>query len=231
MRPVTIDIPVLGVGTAQREHSRVVAPKGVEFVSGELVDEQKKQLDDTSQGDQLVVENEFRQDLYSLRKDSSRYIFYRSSLPKGEYFISLKVVPTLSEFFAPATVAALLAVLMSALGLVANFDTSNSNEGHVDPSATVAIFGLIPTLFGVYISQNEHKFTARLHTVPRAILLINVTCLLVCAVLVALNLDPVSVKIFLIPTLCVSTISFIYFLSAVIFSLHYRSSKNKTEKV
>lgn len=186
----SISIPMNGLGTAQREHVRVTAPDGVYFQDAKAFYEDCIGKFDAASWNKRslkirkvkIGKDECEEELSGLN-----YLLQRSSenrLKKGDgHFVRLRVSPILMGFYIPAFFAISFALIISLLGLFLEYSDArfSRDKQAADPSASVTLIGLVPTMFAVFISQNENKFTARAHRIPRLIFMLTVLPLLFCA--------------------------------------------------
>lgn len=156
--PSRFPIPVNGsIGTAAREHVRIVAPD--EALMGRAI----LRLDGTKR-----PETE-----YGYRQGSERVVVYSSGLARGYYDVIVKIRPVLGVFFAPAFLSSIFLVLLLAAafyleGADCRFSRESSNA-----DASVAILALVPSLSAIYFTRvGEHHLVARLHFVPRMLVLV-----------------------------------------------------------
>jgi hypothetical protein len=177
IKPIRIEIDAIGIGTAQREHTRFVAPPGTKIVDGWLM-----------RSGETLSSTEFTR-----RVDPGRLVCYTKGT-RGVDTLNAVLVPSLGGFFIPAFLCSLL-VTGLALGAwilehVALRFTTQPQPGLAAASAdaSAALLALVPTVFAVFLVQNgEHRFVYRLHTAPRFLLLLPALSLFLCAVGIAVS--------------------------------------------
>jgi hypothetical protein len=158
-----IYVPAPGVGTAQREHTRVQAPEGSLLSRAKLV---------SNDGGVGSTDEDVPEGKYGKRESHERAVVYTSRLSaRSTYGVVIRVVPALGYFYFPAWVSTF--VLTGFLGLAIYVQT----HGHyltrqtTNADAVFAMLGLVPTLISAYlIRAGEHQIVARLQFVPRALL-------------------------------------------------------------
>jgi hypothetical protein len=153
-----IFLPVSGIGTAQREHTRVLAPEGSVLAKVRL------SKDDDELGDKE----------YGRRDDAERAVIYTKNASPGFYGVVVSLIPVLGSFFIPALICSsfLSLLLFFAMFLEIKYERFSSTEVNAD--AAVAILSLVPTLVMVYlIRQNEHRVVSKLLFLPRLLVLVS----------------------------------------------------------
>lgn len=200
LKPLSIALNGNGIGTAQREHTRVIAPEGARIVGGELL----------SGGMTYPIER---------RRDSRRIVFYTAGHKPGALnLLRVDLKPDVGAFFVPAFVCSLLLTIFAAVALhLESADDRFSRDLGANVDATVAILVLLPTIFAILLIQRgEHGLVARMHAVPRAILLLAVIFMIVAAGGVAISADHAELMSLFFTATLVATLSTLYFLSVLI---------------
>ncbi|MGX5681480.1 hypothetical protein [Schumannella luteola] len=156
LRSPKIYLPASGVGSASREHTRVVAPDGAVITGAEL----------------LLADRSVSWDSYGLRRNAERALIYTKNLPKGRYGVLLLLSPMLGGFFIPALASTFVVTSLLFFGAwLEGMDSRFSAKG-LQADAAVAILVLLPSLLAAFfIRLGEHRLVARLHLLPRALVL------------------------------------------------------------
>lgn len=216
LKPSTISVAARGIGSASREHTRIVVPPGMRVVDGMLLD------DDQLQG---VSPKK--------RVDSERLVIYTSDAPPGNYFIRLEVYPYLGHFFIPALICSLVTFAFSSAALFLEYTsrrftvsgllswTAPAPAASADASA--ALLALVPTAFAVFLIQNgEHRLISKIHTVPRLILLACALLTLFSAGAIAISAAHELLLRVLAVTAVFTLLSSLYFLAVPTFAAFRR---------
>lgn len=153
-----IFLPVSGIGTAQREHTRVLAPEGSVLAKVRLSKD----------------DNELPDRAYGRRDDAERAVIYTKKASPGFYGVVVSLIPLLGSFFIPALICSSFLAVLFFFAMFLEFRDSRFSSPDVNADAAVAILSLIPTLVMVYlIRQNEHKIVSKLLFLPRLLVLVS----------------------------------------------------------
>lgn len=169
-----VRVAATGIGTAQREHTRVIAPEGSSIHRGRLMVDGQRVAEDT----------------YESRETFERMVVYTSNRGPSRYSIDVSIEPSLGSFFVPAALItgfmSIVLLLATWLQLVDNrfsdkplggvfemvrlgsgtFDLEGASRGDLD--AAVTILALVPSLLAVYFARaGEHQMVSRLLITPR----------------------------------------------------------------
>lgn len=192
--PSRFPIPIDGsIGTAAREHIRVIAPEDALMSRAKLLLDFAK-VDEAN---------------YGYRQGSERVVVYTSGQPRGHYEIAIKLRPILGAFFAPAMLSTLfIAILLGVALYLETLDCRFSRDSS-NADAAVAILALVPSLSAIYFTRvGEHHLVARLHFVPRMLVLLGAMLTVFCGGAVAGSVTHASM-------LNVFTVAFVYNISLV----------------
>lgn len=158
-----IYVPAPGVGTAQREHTRVQAPEGSLISTAKLV---------SNDGYIGSTDTDVPEGKYGKRESHERAVVYTSHLPAtSTYGVVLRVVPTLNYFFVPAWVSTLVLTIFLVVAQYVQWCGHYLTRDTTNADAVFAMLGLVPSLVSAYlIRAGEHQIVARLQFVPRVLL-------------------------------------------------------------
>lgn len=209
-------LQVNGIGSASRQHIRIDPPEGMGIRSSRLVG---RTLERVHSGF-----DEFPSLISSV--SDRKAVFYTKQAyepsQKSKFFIDLKLYSLYHRFFLPATLCSTLVFSFSVTGLYLEHSACRfsgcpeilnvTTATVADPSASVALFGLLPTLFAVYITKSEHRFAARIHAFPRMLLVFSIFILIVCAWFIAIKVHHNLLITSFAFSSAVSIVSAVYFL-------------------
>jgi hypothetical protein len=180
LAPAILDVPLSGIGSAAREHTRVIAPEGT-TVTGVAWDPEASE--------KPLIEGES----VRLAGIEDRGVAYTRGLPARPYSLRISLEVSRGIFFFPAAIVSwfMVALLIGAvtlqatdcrfsddglltgrlldLGQVSFFRIEGPDGASVD--GFVAVLALVPTLIVAYLVRpNEHAFVGSLMTLPRVLL-------------------------------------------------------------
>ncbi|WP_404474226.1 hypothetical protein [Microbacterium aerolatum] len=191
-KPQTQRIPMGGVGKAQRNHVRILAPEDSHIRNARWMQDDsllKKVADGVYSGQPAPLD---------------RATFYDSGLPPADYHAEVDLEPARGPFLFPAwlTTGLLLVLVGFALffqwmdgrfswaaptfviqpddryGL--RFESVQVVQANFD--AAVTVLAIIPSLVAIYIVRaGEHQLITRLMTVPRTLVLMSAFAAIICA--------------------------------------------------
>jgi hypothetical protein len=197
LAPTRLLVPTVGIGTAQREHTRVVAPEGTLVSRSYLTRDRDDRVERVPIGD------------YGYTQGSERAVIYTSGLPRDNYRIAVRVRPVLGIFFVPAFFSTLLLTALLAAGWILEELDCRLSRAESNADAAVAILILVPSLTSIFFSRpGEHHLVARLHLLPRLLVLFGAVCATMVAAAVAISaahetmIDALSIATWVNGSLC-----------------------------
>ncbi|MBP2376847.1 hypothetical protein JOF42_000342 [Microbacterium phyllosphaerae] len=190
-RPQTQRIPMWGVGRAQRNHVRVLAPEESTVRSTRWFsdDETLKRVRDGRDTDGQAP--------------LDRATFYDSGLPPADYRVEIDLEPARGPFLVPAALTT--GLLLFLVGMATLFQWMDGRFSWAPPTfvfvpddtygwrmesiqtvqanfdAAVTVLAIVPSLVAIYIVRaGEHKLVTRLMTIPRLLVLASAFAAIVC---------------------------------------------------
>lgn len=220
-RPLTLKVPMGGLGNAQRNHVRVFAPEESVIRHARLADDELE-LEDVRNG---------------VKPDGSiapldRASFYGNDVRRSSYEMTVEVEPARGPFLIPAAITTgLLTFLLWAAAFLQSTDSRFSdhptsfagsmlapgvweitsiagNQANFD--AAVTVLAIAPSLVAIYLVRaGEHRLVTRLMVVPRVLVLLSALATIVAAGATAASIEPGRLTIVYVAAATMSTIALI----------------------
>ncbi len=182
------------IGFAQREHTRVLAPDGMEITGIRLWEKSEVGLGE-------LVPIWVSASHFHRRTSGERGVIYTRRLPKGSYMVEVSLQPRVEELIAPALfsvgLTSILLGIFAALQLLHSyyFDQATADDGllgKVDTDSLTTTLLLVPTLLSLFLVRpREHSLVGRLLLRVRVLVLVTAFCMVASASAVALGLQGV----------------------------------------
>lgn len=185
-------VPLGSIGGAQREHTRVIAPEGMQVVDVQLWEKIQPSVNE-------LAPVRVSPRLYNKRVSEERAVVYTRRFPRGNYSVIVALQPRAGEFIAPALFSTALSAIM--LGIFAclqllhsfYFDSVTADDGmlgKVDVDSLTTTLLLFPTLLSLFlIRPREHHLASRLLSRLRILVLVSAFCMVASASAVALGVQ------------------------------------------
>ena len=180
------------IGFAQREHTRVLAPDGMEITDIILWERAEAGAD-------ASVPFSVSAQRYHRRASAERGVIYTRRLPKGSYTVGVRLQPRVEELVAPALfsvgLTSTLLAIFAALQLLHSyyFDQVTADDGilgKVDTDSLTTTLLLVPTLLSLFLVRpREHSMVGRLLLRVRVLVLVTAFCMIASASAVALGVQ------------------------------------------
>lgn len=170
------------IGRATSEHLRVVAPEGTNFAFAMLVP--------APDGDRPTSLE------YTSRISPERAAMYTSGVEAGDYYFVAALIPSLGGFVRPSLWLTGIVAFVLGFGAVSEqlWSFLESVRGYTDAAVTLLL--VVPTLFVAYIlREGEHHVRRQLLMPARNLSLATLLPLLVAAVSLFVDLEPISREI------------------------------------
>lgn len=220
-------VPAESIGLAQREHTRIIAPEGMEVTDIAL-------LERASVGIEEVVPFLISPKRYHRRLSGERGVVYTRRYSRGSYVISVSLQPRVEELVAPSLfsvgLTSLLLAVFTALQFLHSFyfdeTVENGFLGTVDTDSLTTTLLLVPTLLSLFLVRpREHSLVGRLLLRVRILVLLSAFCMIISASAVALGLSGVPLGLVFGVGFLISTVIL------VILVVAYIRSRKRSEAV
>lgn len=238
-KPQVQRIPMGGLGRAQRNHVRVLAP------ADSTVRSAKWSLND----DQLHRVHDGVEDGKQAHLD--RASFYRSALEPGDYEATIELEPSRGPFLVPAALTiGLLAFLLGAATYLQGTDARFSaaperflawpgpgpgwevqaiQAVQANFDAAVTVLAIVPSLIAIYIVRaGEHQLVTRLMTIPRLLVLASAFAAIVCAGATAASVQPDFLHNVYICATAISVLALVFVLIPIARVTAFRSRRSRS---
>lgn len=169
--PVATD----GIGSASREHTRVVAPTGTRIIDAVL-------MRGIGQGRPVPL------DRYQRRITFDRAAIYTNDLPLGRYTVWVYLLARSGRFTVPSILSTLLMGSLAATMYAVQLPHTDLNWLSTRSGSLIALLTLVPSLtLAYFVRPGDHDLVGRLLLLPRGLVLLGALPLLGVAVALALN--------------------------------------------
>lgn len=215
IRPQRFRFAATGIGSAQREHTRIVAPESSSIHRGFL------ELD----GVEVAAAD------YQVRESFERLVVYTQNRRPGNYSIVVTIEPTRASFLVPAALStgfmSLILLFATWLQFADGRFSGGSQIGEIreqamwswaitlfdsgtaDLDGSVTILALVPSLLAVYfVRAGEHEIVTRLLSIPRGLVVAAAMATVFAGAATAASVEPLALQNVYLVALSLSLISF-----------------------
>ncbi len=201
LAPLKMLLEVPGIGTAQREHIRVIAPNGSTVQDVELLQD----------GQPLPADD------YAKRVSLERGIVYTRDLGRGSYDLSVKLNMRRGGLLLPAAISTAFMLLLLGFGTFLEVEDQRLSSGDASADAAVTILALLPTIGSIYFVQpGEHGLVRRILGVPRIAVVASSLATVFVAAGVAASVQPESLLVLMTTALIATSLTFVLLLASLI---------------
>lgn len=180
--PFKLDIPVAGIGTSAREHTRIMLPSGTSTEWAWL----------ERDGEPVDPES------YVIVRELDRVVIYTRGFPAGGYSTVVTLRPRRSDLVVPATAATLMTAMFLWAGWWLEDENRRFSSGSASADAAVAVIALLLSAVSLYLLQrSEHQLLSKFYFVPRVAIVLSVGATLTTAAAMAADVSHDSLSFLL----------------------------------